>query len=197
MSVVNPTQVTPGSDITSSSVNTPINEIASVINGQIDDANISNLSGSKLASGSVTTAKLDDGAVTPDKISLSPATSRIATTETTTSTSYTDLATVHSVTVTVGANGLLLVNWGALLSTSATSNAARMSVDLSGANTLAASDDYVAYGRTTNSSSEVFGSNRQELFTGLTPGSTTITAKYRTTGGTATFQLRTLTAIPL
>jgi hypothetical protein len=100
----------------------------------------------------------------------------ILTSETTASASYVDLATVGpSVTVTVGADGILLVGWGCHTSPAAGENG-WMSLALSGANTLAASDDYTWGGGVLL----IGGTTR--CFTGLTPGATTITAKYRSDG---------------
>lgn len=53
MTLVTPTQVNPGDDITANSVNAPINEITAVVNGNIDDTNISSVGGSKLSAGTV------------------------------------------------------------------------------------------------------------------------------------------------
>lgn len=61
MALVSPTQVELNGAITSASVNTPINQLAAVINGGIDSNN--------LADGAVSTAKLVDGAVTQAKLS--------------------------------------------------------------------------------------------------------------------------------
>lgn len=60
MTLVTPTQVNPGDDITANSVNAPVNEIAAVVNGNIDDTNVSTISGSKLANGTVSADKLTD-----------------------------------------------------------------------------------------------------------------------------------------
>lgn len=120
----------------------------------------------------------------------------IATDQGTTSATYTDLATVGpSVTVTVGTSGILLVGVGC-----STNNNAQgedyMSYAFSGANTLAASDanafEAVSFvGGAKNSGS------RTILHTGLTPGSTVITAKYRRNTSTGNFSNRHLFAIPL
>lgn len=60
MSLVSPTQVVNGTTADDGDVNTPINQVAAVINGGIDDSNIApgaGINGSKLADGSVTFAK--------------------------------------------------------------------------------------------------------------------------------------------
>src|SRR3546814_11549032 len=76
---------------------------------------------------------IKNNAVTPDKLSRSSAKSDVAASETTTSTSYTGLSTAQTVTVTVGANGLLVVGIGAGNTANSTSNAKTfMSFALSG-----------------------------------------------------------------
>lgn len=120
---------------------------------------------------------------------------RIATSETTTSTSYTDLATSGpAVTVTVGSNGILLVLWGAAMINSASGNFTRMSWAASGANTIAAGT-HEAYMKSESGAGDltVF---RHVVLTDLTPGSTTLTGKYIVSGGTGTFLNRELSAIP-
>lgn len=121
----------------------------------------------------------------------------VATSESTSSGSYTDLATTtDSVTVTIGDSGLAVVLLGATLSNSAV-QASFMGFAASGANTIAASDaqaiSFVSAG------SNYAGSyGTWFILTGLTPGSTTFKAKYRsgTASGTATFSNRRIAALP-
>lgn len=117
--------------------------------------------------------------------------SEVNTSETTTSTSYVDLATVQSCTVVVGSSGLLLVGWGAQMSNSVTGGAYCVPA-LSGANTYAASDNDLLY-----TASATVGIGKSKLFTGLTPGSTTITLKFRVDATTGTFLRRVVWAVPL
>lgn len=145
----------------------------------------------------VLTAMINNAAVTADKLSTGAAASDVATSETTTSTSYTGLTTPQAVTVTVGANGLLLVEFGCRMSQSATGNASRASVALSGGNTVASSDNYACYQRSTSSTAEIAQANRSKLFTGLAAGSTTVTMQFKVAAGTGTYLDRTLLAIPL
>lgn len=117
----------------------------------------------------------------------------VATSEDTTSTSYTDLATVGpAVTATTGPRALVVVR-------TATSNSgtgsSRMSYEVSGASTVAASDTQCV---------GVFGTagtgalaSDVSLVTGLTAGSNTFTAKYRVSSGTGTFSTRRITVFPL
>lgn len=122
-----------------------------------------------------------------------PAGAYVATNESTTSTSYTALATAGpAVTVVVGASGMLEVQVAATL-TNSTSAAQYMSFALSGANTVAADDAY----STSISSDSVATSSRTTLLTGLTPGSTTVTAQYRVAGGTGSFIRRNIVAKPV
>jgi hypothetical protein len=60
MPVVNPSQSNAGDTIEAADINTPVNQIAAVVNGAIDATN--------LASSAVTTAKIADDAVTDAKL---------------------------------------------------------------------------------------------------------------------------------
>jgi hypothetical protein len=120
------------------------------------------------------------------------ATSYVITDESTTSTSYVDITTVQSVTITVGASGMALVLFSVGLYNVAAVK--RVSVAVSGATTLAASDNY-----SLRSDIATFDNNSEthHLFTGLTAGSNTFTLKFKTASGTAHFFERRITAIPL
>lgn len=138
---------------------------------------------------------------------FNPSFSYISAGETTTSTSFTDLTTPGpAVTVTVPVSGKLLVMIGSRMDskTGAYGNSGDgyMSWALSGANTAAAStslgflsgvvgmlDDHYAY----------FNPFFSYLLTGLTPGSTTVTAKYAAVSGglPAYYGQRQLVVIPV
>lgn len=60
MALVSPTQLQEDDEVNPASQNTPINELANVINGNIDDNNISSISGTKVTDGSLTYAKIEE-----------------------------------------------------------------------------------------------------------------------------------------
>lgn len=64
MGLVSPTQSSPGETIEAADINTPINQLAAVINGNIETAN--------LADSSVTTAKVADDSITSVKTTELP-----------------------------------------------------------------------------------------------------------------------------
>lgn len=92
---------------------------------------------------------------------------------------YVDLATPGpTVSVTVGPSGVLLVKLGAMFTTTSDNDGACMSFTLSGANTLAAADENsILFEPLVLGARSKFG----DVFmsTGLNPGLTTVTAKYR------------------
>jgi hypothetical protein len=122
----------------------------------------------------------------------------VATSETTTSTTYADLTTTtDSVTATIGSSGKALVIIGATLSSSTTAVAA-VGFAISGATTQAAADtqnlQYTAPFASNNAQS--FG--RSFLLTGLAAGSTTFKMKYKAqSASTATFANRHIIVIAL
>jgi len=153
---------------------------------------LTNIAGSVLTNSSVTASKLSTGAQA----------AYVATSESTTSTSYADLTTTtDSVTVTIGANGLALVSIYADMIQSTASAFAWIGVTLSGANTLAASDIYAQrFQAFTGGAEEKFGTTL--LYTGLSTGSTTFKMKYKVqTGGggagTGIYADRRISVIPL
>lgn len=113
--------------------------------------------------------------------------------ETTTGTSFTDLATVGpSVTLDTGPCALVIVH-GSMENTGTGSS--RMGYDISGDTTIAAAD---------NRGIGVFGTAGTGIITSgvawhsdLTPGSNTFTAKYRVSSGTGTFLSRRIVVVPM
>jgi hypothetical protein len=120
-------------------------------------------------------------------VSLYPASSNVDTTETTTSAVYTDLATVGpQVSVVTGSAAIVTVSAGMKHSTT---DVAYMGVAVGGASTVNPSDAKAAevVGVSTITGSMTF------QISGLTPGTNTFKARYRTPSGTATFQNRNIT----
>lgn len=121
---------------------------------------------------------------------------RVDTSQTTTSATYVDLATAGpAVTVTTGTRVLVMLS--GFCQVNIVNGQSWISVAVSGATTIAAADSnamhYQAY---TGGGGGQIGSTI--LITGLTPGSNTFTAKYRTVAtATGTFQYRTIAVVVL
>lgn len=116
--------------------------------------------------------------------------------ETTTSTAYVALTTAQSVTVTVGANGRLVVEIAVDTYVSTVGALAYTSFALSGANTLAAADGNAVTMGNGATNTQVTGFSKIVL-TGLTPGSTTVALRARVSAGTGNFLNRRLIATAL
>jgi hypothetical protein len=118
----------------------------------------------------------------------------INTVQTTTSASYTNLATVGpTLTVTTGPAAVILMSSRASNSTAGANSWASYAV--TGASAISASDNYAL-----SYDSPVAGSTLYATYAtlepSLTPGSNTFTMQYRASSGTATFSSRRLTVIP-
>ena len=117
----------------------------------------------------------------------------IATSESTTATAYTDLATTGpTVTATTSASAIVSIYCN---QSSSSGNAAWMSYEISGATSDSANDNRAVQLQST-------GGQRcgGTFFHGalLTPGTNTFTSKYRiSSSGTATFSVRRLMVIPM
>ena len=123
---------------------------------------------------------------------ITSATSTVATLQTTTSTSYTDLSTVGpAVTLVTGNKALVIISCEVTGSTASVESMASFAV--SGATTIAAADA-VKFLHTNNLY------ERQSVVncsTNLNSGSNTFTMKYRCNTGTSTFLNRQITVIDL
>ena len=131
--------------------------------------------------GDKVTADLLNGAIS-DVLADFFGTQNVSTSQTTTSTSYADLATVGPTATVVSKGTVAVVLWADVQST--TSGSAASSPAVSGATTTAASDTWGAIA--SDSTRTTVG---WAVFT-ITPGSNTYTIKYRVTGGTGTFRDR-------
>lgn len=126
----------------------------------------------------------------------------VATNESTSSVSYTDLATTtDTVTVIVGASGNALVSISCEIAPANSDNIGYMGFAVSGNSSISAADSYsIAYQAFTNGGQD----NRAGVFlvTGLTAGSNTFKAKYKyaVSGGgsaSASFINRRISVVPL
>lgn len=119
----------------------------------------------------------------------------VSTSESTTSTSYTNLATAQPA-VAVTTNTRAIVMLGARMWNTSGGENSYMSHGVTGDTTVSPSDNWAA-------SSESGAANDAGvhfhvfMHQGLTGGSNTFTAKYKVTGGTGFFQLRHMLVIPL
>lgn len=112
-----------------------------------------------------------------------------------TATSFTDLTSTAAVTVTVGPSGKLLVLVNGFLSFNTTFTLADLGVRLSGANTRAAANILEFYD---SGAATFFGEGAgHELITGLTPGSTTVTAQGRVNSSSDVTYIVDLTVVAL
>lgn len=148
------------------------------------------------ANGSIPVA--DDGETTGIKWAL-PDTDVIATDESTTSGSFTDLATAGpAVTVDIGDSGKALVILTCFCYADTIARVALMAYAVSGATTVGATIAK-AIGHKQAQSTDSFLASGVWLHEGLTAGSNTFTAKYEITNGagTANFLNRGITVIPL
>lgn len=124
-----------------------------------------------------------------------PTTASVATEESTTTQSYTDLNTPGP-TVTVTTGTIAIVAFAAGMKVAATDNSSWVSAYVSGASTVAASDawsiqadgitagNYVRYGMV-------------RAFTGLTPGVNTFGLQYKAGASNSSYRFREITVIPL
>lgn len=114
----------------------------------------------------------------------------ISTSNTTDSTSYTNLSNPGpSVTVTTGAQALVIV--GCEMANSG-GGASRMSYEIAGASTLEAIDRFAVQTSGTNYVQTSYAAFR----TDLTPGVNTFNAMYRVSSGTGTFLRRRIVVFP-
>lgn len=170
------------------------NESAGVDNIVLNsDGSVGGELGTALAAKAPTASPTFTGNVVWSGATLRASTAEVLTGQSTTSTTYVDLATAGpAVTVTTGTKALVILS-AELFNNTAGSNTS-MSFAISGASTVAASDN----------NRILLGVNGQYLdcsfamvVTGLTAGSNTFTAKYKTTTGTATFSARKIIVIDL
>lgn len=121
-----------------------------------------------------------------------PNAATVGTSQTTTSTSYTNLATVGpAVTVTTGTSALVL--WGCEMSNSTTGISVAMGFAVSGASSVAATDANCQ--KWTATANYPLQASRVVLQS-LVAGSNTFTGQYRVDANTGTFSQRTINVIP-
>ena len=118
----------------------------------------------------------------------------VTTSESTSSTSYTDLTTVGP-TVTATTSTLAMVLFASRIQNSLTNGAAEVSVAVSGASSVAASANW-AIKMDGIASANNIRMGMAHVFTGLTAGSNTFTMKYLVGSGTGTFAARELIVLP-
>lgn len=119
----------------------------------------------------------------------------VATQETTTSATYVGLTTPLAVTVTTGTKALVIVS--AEFRNGSAANAGYSSYAVSGATTIAASDQrciHTYLGSATNFQTRTSAGS---LLTGLTAGSNTFTVQYKTDAGTGNWLQRDITVIDM
>jgi hypothetical protein len=183
---IQPTIVDAKGDIIAATADNTVTRVAVGSNGQV------------LTADSVETAGVKWATPTPSAITA-VASATVLTSQTTTSTSFTDLATAGpSVTLTTGTEALVTIS--AILGQGADAGqVVHAGVAVSGASTIAASTSYSLFlnGDDFTSSSGNVSLSTTFKMTGLVAGSNTFTMKYITSSSTARFENRHLTVFAI
>lgn len=115
--------------------------------------------------------------------------------DTTTSTTYTDMANVGpSVTLTTGT--MVVVGFSCQMSNNTATTSAQVSVDVSGATTIAASDTYQLRYEFPGTANINIRADVMTLIP-VNAGSNTFKLQYKVSGGTGTFQRRAIQVLSL
>jgi len=124
-----------------------------------------------------------------------PSSQSVSTAQASSTSSYLDLATAGP-TITAVTGTIAIVLFACGVSTATNDTSCLVSVAVSGASSVAASDAWAIQmdGITANNVVRYSGVH---IFTGLTAGSNTFTMKYKAGGSTSTFRNRELNLIPL
>ena len=123
---------------------------------------------------------------------------QVLTSQGTTSSSFTDLATVQAVTVTTGTRALIILSALATTPSPGDTSRIRMGFAVSGASTIAASNDYSLTWEGNNIFYYDFGGGTSFIITNLTAGSNTFTAKFSSDlGANALWEDRRLAVIDM
>ena len=129
-------------------------------------------------------------------VAREPVTGTLTTTESTTSGSYTNLATTGPTVTDVAVSNFAFVTITARVQNDTAGGNCFMSFAISGATTLSASDTF-SYTYESSVATDGLQASYSLLVTGITAGDNTFTSKYRADGGTeATFSRRRITVIP-
>jgi len=147
------------------------------------------------ATGGVTNGSYPVKSATNQITFRTPQQVEVTASQSTSSSSYTNLST-SGPSVTVVHGPMVYVTWHASISNNSI-NSSYMGIQLSGSNTFSATDDLALRHRDPTGSNGENMMSMNYLFTGLTPGTTTFQAKYRSLGGTATFRYRRVCVFPL
>lgn len=117
--------------------------------------------------------------------------------DSTATTTYVDLPSGAGPSFSVDHGTAMLICVGSYLRNDTAGLASRITFALSGANTLAATDDN-SFAAESGTAGDVFQGTWAGVRMGMTPGTTTLTAKYRTSagGGTSTFAHRVISVVP-
>ena len=118
----------------------------------------------------------------------------VITDQSTTSTSFTDLSTVQSVTLTTGTKALILLS--AVEYNNGAGNDCRIGFSVSGATTFSANNDY-ALSNNPDSANQSYAVGGAIYYDALTAGSNTFTMKFNVAGGTGNFYNRNITVIDM
>ncbi len=183
-----PTLVTPKVDTINES--TPANGVT------IDGLNIKD--SAITTANAIGTTNITNASVTASKLATGAASALVDTAESTASTSYADLATVGpTVTVTIGVNGVALVSIYSYNMLNTGTSRTHMGFAVSGATTQAAADNYSVMVLASSANVPQIGGSAVFVLTGLTPGATTFTAKYKVAASSSNFQGRRIAVVPL
>lgn len=162
-------------------------------------SNTGTIYGVSVTAGKFAGSSISNGTVGPSQLGTGATSNTVSTLQTTNSVTFTDLSTAGpAVTVTIGNNGLALVSVSAQTFTGTNTDGTFMGFAVSGANTIAASTTQSMFFQAATASGSAIRASYCALLTGLTAGSTTFTAKYRSlSGNTGSWEDRVISVVPL